>query len=697
LTQKRHNILAGIDTNTKLILQGNEYQSEDWLHDATARHIITKVGTAQPNASVKKFGKSSLLLDGNSDYLTIPDSADWDICGSTSDNWTIDLQFKYIDYSTNHSSFISQFENTNNYLSIFGTTSGYLYFQVRSGGVVIINIEMYLGTTLQNTNWNHLAVCKIADEYGVYLNGNQIGYVQDSSTDTFSSVLYIGVNGGGSGRYFNGHMDEIRIQRSNYFNASPNSGKTDTINVPTEKYVADENTKLLLHFNEHIPVQDGSYEILDSSKTFNHTGHVITQLGTAQLSTSQSKFGKTSLLLDGNSDYLTIPDSADWDIGTNLTIDFFVKHSDHSGTECYVEQYTDSTNYWLLEHINGTGLHFQVDGGGADINISGGEISDTDWHHIALIKIGTGVAIYLDGVRVSNGTANCTTSFADLLSIGARIDPTHYFKGHIDELRITDSNPFSADPTSSANITVPTESHTPDSNTKLLLHMDSQDNSFKADLTPKILNFIGTAQIDTAIKRFGSGSYIFDGNSDRIDIADSDDWDICGSTSDNWTIDAHIYNSGGTYFNMYHLDSTTNYWKFDTGNGSTKGLRFLLMIGNVATITLEGNNDILDTEQWYHIALCKVGSLYGLYLDGTQVAFTDDSSTGTISGNLYIGDTGLGNNYFNGNLDGLRIQHSNYFDASPDVGKTDTIDIPYEPYTYEESGLYIPNQTIFIM
>jgi len=34
----------------------------------------------------------------------------------------------------------------------------------------------------------------------------------------------------------NGHLDELRIQNSNWFSASPNSGKTDTITVPTTSY-----------------------------------------------------------------------------------------------------------------------------------------------------------------------------------------------------------------------------------------------------------------------------------------------------------------------------------------------------------------------------------------------------------------------------------------------------------------------------
>lgn len=34
-------------------------------------------------------------------------------------------------------------------------------------------------------------------------------------------------------KFIDGHLDEFRIGKSNIFNASPNSGNTDTISIPT--------------------------------------------------------------------------------------------------------------------------------------------------------------------------------------------------------------------------------------------------------------------------------------------------------------------------------------------------------------------------------------------------------------------------------------------------------------------------------
>ena len=50
--------------------------------------------------------------------------------------------------------------------------------------------------------------------------------------------------------FFSGYMDEVRWQRGgNPFNCAPNSGRTDTITVPTAAHEAIGNTQLLLHMD----------------------------------------------------------------------------------------------------------------------------------------------------------------------------------------------------------------------------------------------------------------------------------------------------------------------------------------------------------------------------------------------------------------------------------------------------------------
>lgn len=226
--------MAGIDKYTKLMLHcDGDDESQVFIDSATGK-IVTAVNTAQIDTIQSKFGGASLLLDGNSDYLTLEDSPDWDVVGSDSDNWTIDFFVRHADYSGDEV-YLMQREDDSNYWMFdhYGGADGGIRFIVISGGNTIINTG-YSGR-IEDSNWHHLAMCKVGSEYGMYKNGTQTDYIDDSDTDTFAGILYIGAWVSLS-RYFYGHMDELRIAHSNAFNAAPNVELSDTIIVPTKAY-----------------------------------------------------------------------------------------------------------------------------------------------------------------------------------------------------------------------------------------------------------------------------------------------------------------------------------------------------------------------------------------------------------------------------------------------------------------------------
>jgi len=233
----------------------------------------------------------------------------------------------------------------------------------------------------------------------------------------------------------------------------------------------NENTKVLLHLDG----SDGATSTVDA--TGRHG--TINFQGTAELDTAEKKWGTASLLLDGNSDYLDIPDSADWDTmgGTVLdewTIDFWVKHTDHVSIECYIGQYEDANNYWYLRHSNLSGINFKFEGSEATTTTlnSTGEITDTNWHHIAFCRVSIysggiwryNLGLYLDGVQVSYlglSTSDYLDTIASSLYVGQDGNSANYFDGRIDEIRIHKSNYFSANPNGSLTdtITVPTKAY----------------------------------------------------------------------------------------------------------------------------------------------------------------------------------------------------------------------------------------------
>lgn len=205
-------------------------------------------------------------------------------------------------------------------------------------------------------------------------------------------------------------------------------GDTSTPSLGNDQY-----TKLLMHFNDNL---------MDYSDGGASRGSA-TNAGGASYSTntvfSGTKGGGKSLYLDSSANsYVYYSDHDDWNRSGTWTIDMWVKHLDHSGTETYVCQYGAVQNFWSISHIDGTGLEYKMNSGGPTVvQLSGGEITDTDWHHVAVTKEGDVYSLYLDGTLTATTTDNSMDLFGSSLYIGSLGSSSQFFYGYIDELRFS--------------------------------------------------------------------------------------------------------------------------------------------------------------------------------------------------------------------------------------------------------------------
>jgi len=230
--------MPGKDANTYLLCHFEGTDGATTTTDATGRHTLTFAGTVEIDTASKKWGNSSALFTvAGNPHISSADSTDWDLCGSAADSWTIDFQVAHkTAAAASNETYISHAANTSTGWRFWRDTAEALYFQLISGGVPAIGFNT-AASAIADTNWHHVALCKVADEYGIYVDGTQKGYVQDNSTQTITGSLYIG-------RFFNilsydGWMDELRVQHSNYFGAAPVVGLTDTITPPIGPYGVD--------------------------------------------------------------------------------------------------------------------------------------------------------------------------------------------------------------------------------------------------------------------------------------------------------------------------------------------------------------------------------------------------------------------------------------------------------------------------
>lgn len=209
-----------------------------------------------------------------------------------------------------------------------------------------------------------------------------------------------------------------------------------------------------------------------------------------------------------------------------------------------------------------------------------------------------------------------------------------------------------------------------DSYVKLLLPFDGVDGA-QADIDHSgqnhILTFVGNAQLDTAQKKFGASSCLFDGTGDWLVVPKSSDTDFLGGdfTIDFWlrlTDDAPRY-----FFFGYESD-----WHLGLDFGYPVGGRIARTVGIYASsngtswdlITADsgaggGSGTIqLVKETWYHIAFTRSGDFWRTFIDGVkdielEVAGAITDCTGE---DFRIGRHGsAGSMMLNGHLDEFRI------------------------------------------
>jgi hypothetical protein len=234
---------------------------------------------------------TSYAFDGTGDYLTVPDHADWDVVGSSSQDYTIDLWLKFTDH-VSQEFIIGQWATSNTFWWIEHNSGGGFNFLVKDAGVTIVDTGTRAGE-VTDTDWHHLALCKVTSggptvEWGMYLDGSQVLYMSDADTATFAGSVYLGVRGSGENNPFDGFMDDIRITDTNSFSASPNTTPNDTITVPTSQHTSDANTLLLINCGETITSgTTGSGAVFNDS---GNTTHVVTEGGNAVRDLATYKF-----------------------------------------------------------------------------------------------------------------------------------------------------------------------------------------------------------------------------------------------------------------------------------------------------------------------------------------------------------------------------------------------------------------------
>ena len=192
--------------------------------------------------------------------------------------------------------------------------------------------------------------------------------------------------------------------------------------------------KLLLPFDG----SNGATSTTDSSNTNNS----VTFVGTAQLSTAQSKFGGSSLLLDGDSDYVYVAND-DLDLGgVSFTIEFWAYLLNGVGSLItFYSDYSGSSSGMAIEKLADNTIKANMTGDGADITGTT-TLSTGQWYHIALSGDDGSYKLFLNGTQegstfTGSSTSGTTNKYIGTFYWSGLGGAVRLWNGYIEDFRIT--------------------------------------------------------------------------------------------------------------------------------------------------------------------------------------------------------------------------------------------------------------------
>jgi hypothetical protein len=425
--------LAAI-TNTQVLT----CQSNRFIDNSANAYAIIRNGDVSVQAfspfnptaawSAATYGGSG-YFDGSGDYLSVADNAAWNMGSGdfTAECWIYPTSF------ANEAMIMGQWSGatggtTLNWALMFDSGSaGYLRLITSSNGSSVL-FDLSTSTFALSLNtWQHIAAVRNGNTYTIYVNG------VSRATTTNASALYdatnvftIGAESTTPSQYFQGYMSDVRVVKGT-------AVYTAAFTPPTAPLTAITNTQLLTNFT--------NAGILDATSKNN-----LETVGNAQISTTQSKFGGSSMYFDGTGDWLLGPASQNLALGTgDFTVEAWI----------YVTTFTTTTGFQaIFSNRNSTTTQASFDFGirnsdkylyfynrNTDVSTfsTAGLSGVNTWIHVAIARVGSTITFYINGT--ASGTVSVSTnSFGsnNVIYVGSNFNATpDIFNGYIDDLRVT--------------------------------------------------------------------------------------------------------------------------------------------------------------------------------------------------------------------------------------------------------------------
>lgn len=186
--------------------------AQAFVSEDSGLRTATFVSSAQLDTAKLKFGSAALLVDGTDDYVSFPDSADFDL---GSGDFTIEAFVRLSAKSTSYQGIVGKWgDGTDRSYGFYYTSGDKWAFYYSTDGSNSPGFEIASSPALTLDTWYHAAVTRQGTLLKFWLDGVQQGASQTIGTDTFnSSAATLKIGRASNGEFFAGSLDEVRVTR----------------------------------------------------------------------------------------------------------------------------------------------------------------------------------------------------------------------------------------------------------------------------------------------------------------------------------------------------------------------------------------------------------------------------------------------------------------------------------------------------